>query len=146
MTGTLKTKSLGFMSHGTRCTAWLTLPAGDGPHPAVVLAHGLGGTHGMMLSQYEQHFAAAGVATLAFDYRNMGASDGQPRQRIVMRRLRQDVASAVGFLREQPTIDAKRIGLWGTSLGSMHVVRVAAADPDIRSEERRVGKEGRSRW
>jgi dienelactone hydrolase len=131
MTGTLKTKSLGFMSHGTRCAAWLTLPAGEGPHPAVVLAHGLGGTHGMMISQYEQHFAAAGIATLAFDYRNMGASDGQPRQRIVMRRLRQDVASAVGFLREQPTIDAKRIGLWGTSLGSMHVVRVAAANPDV---------------
>jgi dienelactone hydrolase len=131
MTGTLETQPVGFMSHGTRCAAWLTLPTGAGPHPAVVLAHGLGGTHDMMISQYEQHFAAAGIATLAFDYRNMGASDGQPRQRIVMRRLRQDVASAVGFLRDQPDIDAKRVGLWGTSLGSMHVVRVAAANPDI---------------
>jgi pimeloyl-ACP methyl ester carboxylesterase len=131
MTGTLETQVLGFMSHGTRCAAWLTLPAGPGPHPAVVLTHGLGGTHGMMLGQYEQHFADAGIATLAFDYRNMGASDGEPRQRIVMRRLRQDVVSALGFVREQPSIDAKRVGLWGTSLGSMHVVRVAAVDPDI---------------
>ena len=62
-----------FHSRDTRCAAWLTLPAGAGPHPAVVLVHGLGATHDMMLTQYEQHFATAGIATLAFDYRNTGA-------------------------------------------------------------------------
>ena len=126
-----ETESVGFLSHGTRCAAWLTLPAGDGPHPGVVLAHGLGGTHETMLAQYEQRFAAAGLAVLAFDYRHMGASDGEPRQRIAMHRQRQDVISALGFLRGHPRIDATRIGLWGTSLGSMHVVRVAAAHPEV---------------
>ena len=53
-----------------------------------VLVHGLGATHDMMLTQYEQHFAAAGIATLAFDYRNTGASDGQPRQHISTRKQR----------------------------------------------------------
>src|SRR5216683_3159301 len=101
-----ETKTVEFISHGTRCAAWLTLPAGDGPHPAVVLVHGLGGTHDMMLAQYEQHFAAAGIATLAFDYRHMGASDGAPRQRIAMHRQRQDVVSALKFLRGQSSIDA----------------------------------------
>ena len=88
----IPTEQVEFCSHGIRCAAWLTLPAsghshsdsctrnrggsgcgctnrGEGPHPAVVLVHGLGATHDMMLAQYEQHFAAAGIAELAFDYR-----------------------------------------------------------------------------
>ena len=78
MPATIPTERIDFRSRGTRCAAWLTLPAGAGPHPAVVLVHGLGATHDMMLAQYEQHFAEAGIATLAFDYRNTGASDGEP--------------------------------------------------------------------
>ncbi len=72
MPATIPTERVDFRCRGIRCAAWLTLPAGRGPHPAVVLAHGLGATHDMMLPQYEQHFAAAGIATLAFDYRNTG--------------------------------------------------------------------------
>jgi cephalosporin-C deacetylase-like acetyl esterase len=34
-----------FLSHGTRCAAWLYRPGSQrGPHPCVVLAHGLGAT------------------------------------------------------------------------------------------------------
>ncbi|MDT5221343.1 MAG: uncharacterized protein QOF15_3448, partial [Mycobacterium sp.] len=84
-----------FSSHGTRCAAWLTRPPGSGPHPVVVMAHGLGANHSMALARYERHFAAAGFATLAFDYRNLGASDGAPRQRLSLRRHRQDIAAAL---------------------------------------------------
>jgi pimeloyl-ACP methyl ester carboxylesterase len=120
-----------FFVGGTRCAAWLTLPDGDGPHPAVVLVHGLGATHQMMLGQYEQHFAAQGIAVLAFDYRHTGASDGHPRQRISMRRQRADVHVALDTARYHPAIDAKRIALWGTSLGGMHVIRVASERADV---------------
>jgi pimeloyl-ACP methyl ester carboxylesterase len=85
----------------------------------------------MMLGQYEQHFAAAGIATLAFDYRHTGQSDGTPRQAIAMRRHRQDVEAAHGFLSGLPAIDPQRTGLWGTSLGAMHVLRVAATNPNV---------------
>ena len=77
-----------------------------GPHPAVVLVRGLGATHDMMLAQYEQHFAAAGIATLAFDYRNTGASDGQPRQHILTREQCLDVAAALDYLKSRPEVDA----------------------------------------
>src|ERR1700748_1445380 len=105
------TTRLSFFSRGTRCTGWLTLPSGPGPHPGVVLAHGLGATHGMLLAQYEQHFAAAGIATLAFDYRYTGESDGEPRQQFRMRRHREDVEAALEYLREQASIDAANVGL-----------------------------------
>ena len=95
MPATIPTERVDFPSEGTRCAAWLTMPKGGGPHRAVVLAHGFGATHEMMLPQYEQHFAAAGIATLAFDYRNTGASDGLPRQHISMRHQRADVAAAI---------------------------------------------------
>jgi pimeloyl-ACP methyl ester carboxylesterase len=131
MTVTIPTERVDFDSRGTRCAAWLTLPAGAGPHPAVVLVHGLGATHDMMLGQYEQHFAAAGIATLAFDYRYTGASDGQPRQHISTRDQCRDVAAAIAHLGGRVDIDAARIGLWGTSLGGMNVIRVAAVRDDV---------------
>ena len=127
----IRTDTLTFQSDGTRCAAWVTYPRGEGPHPAVVLVHGLGATHQMMLRQYEQAFAGAGIATLAFDYRNTGASQGKPRQRIAMRRQHADVRAAIDVLRADPRIDGARVGLWGTSLGAMHALRVAAHRPDI---------------
>ncbi|MEO3761329.1 alpha/beta hydrolase [Mycobacterium sp. B14F4] len=131
MPTTIPAERLDFSSRGTRCSAWLTLPAGDGPHPGLVLVHGLGATHDMMLAQYEQHFAAAGIATLAFDYRNTGDSEGQPRQHISVRQQCFDVAAALAHLAGHRRIDGARIGLWGTSLGAMNVVRVAARRDDV---------------
>ncbi|CRZ18047.1 alpha/beta hydrolase [Mycolicibacterium neworleansense] len=131
MTRTVPTTRSDFTSGAQRCAAWLTLPTGPGPHPAVVLAHGLGATHEMMLPQYEQHFAAAGIATLAFDYLHTGASEGAPRQRFSIRRQCRDVHAALNHVRAHPAVDAGRIGLWGTSLGGMNAVRVAAERNDI---------------
>lgn len=131
MTTTIPTERADFASGGVRCAAWLTLPPGGGPHPAVVLIHGLGATHDMALARYEQHFAAAGIATLAFDYRNTGLSDGVTRQHVSARDQRADVAAALTHLHERADIDGTRIGLWGTSLGAMHAVRVAADRDDV---------------
>jgi len=131
MTALIPTQRAEFLSRGIRCAAWLTLPATDGPHPAVVLVHGLGATHDMMLAQYEQHFAAAGIATLAFDYRNTGKSEGEPRQHIWLPNQRDDVHAALAYLSARPEVDTARLGLWGTSLGGMNVVRVAAARTDV---------------
>jgi pimeloyl-ACP methyl ester carboxylesterase len=131
MNASVKTARVSFASQGIPCAGWLTLPDGPGPHPGVVLAHGLGATHDMLLTQYEQHFARSGLATLAFDYRHTGESDGVPRQRFSMRRHQQDVRAALDYLRRCDGIDPARIGLWGTSFGAMHVLRVAGERGDV---------------
>ncbi len=116
MTTTIPTHRVDFHIDGTRCAAWLTLPDGDGPHPGgIVLVHGLGATHDMMLAQYEQHFAAAGIATLAFDYRHTGESDGQPRQHISANRQRNDVIAAARHLAAHRRSTADGSGCGGTS-------------------------------
>lgn len=120
-----------FVSHGVRCAAWLTCPQQPGPHPVLVLAHGFGANHTMALGRYEQHFAAAGIATLAFDYRHLGASEGRPRQQLSLRRHRQDLAVAINFAKELAEVDDSRVAVWGTSLGAMHALRVAADRSDI---------------
>lgn len=131
MPATIPTHRVDFDSGGTRCAAWLTLPPGEGPHPAVVLVHGFGATHEMMLAHYEQQFASAGVATLAFDYRNTGASEGEPRRHISLRRQRDDLQAALDFLVKRADVDGGRTGLWGTSLGGMNALQVAAVRDDI---------------
>jgi pimeloyl-ACP methyl ester carboxylesterase len=127
----VKTARVSFASRGTRCAGWLTLPDCPGPHPGVVLAHGLGATHEMLMAQYEQHFARCGLATLAFDYRHTGESDGVPRQRFSMRHHQQDVGAALDYVRRHESIDPDRVALWGTSLGAMHVLRVAGECADV---------------
>jgi pimeloyl-ACP methyl ester carboxylesterase len=85
----------------------------------------------MALPIYERAFAAVGIAVLSFDYRHLGASPGEPRQLISVRRQVQDLTSAVAYLRTHAQIDSCRVGLWGTSFGAAHVLTVAAADRRI---------------
>jgi alpha/beta superfamily hydrolase len=120
-----------FISGGQRCAAWLTLPAGAGPHPTVLLVHGGGATHDMILHQYETWFSAAGFAVLAFDFRHLGESDGEPRQLMDLGRYLEDIDSALAFIRSHHDLDAARVALWGTSFGASHVVATAARRRDI---------------
>ncbi len=61
-----------FTSGGEVCAAWLYTPAGAGPHPIVVMAHGLGSVKEMRLDAFAERFQAAGYACLVFDYRYWG--------------------------------------------------------------------------
>ena len=122
-----------FSSGADECAAWLTLPESPGPHPVVVLVHGGGATHAMMLDQYEQAFSAAGLAVLAFDFRHLGESGGEPRQLVDRRRYAEDVDAALAFARSRPELDAGRIALWGTSFGASHVLAAAARHHALRA-------------
>lgn len=125
------TMRLSFPSGGETCAAWLTLPEGEGPHPVVLLVHGGGATHAMILDQYERRFAVAGFAVLAFDFRHLGESDGEPRQLMSLKRYFEDIDAALAFVRTRPELDANRVALWGTSFGASHVVATAARRADI---------------
>ena len=120
-----------FRSGTDTCAAWLTLPEGEGPHPVVLLIHGGGAVHSMMLDQYERWFSTAGLAVVAFDFRHLGESGGTPRQLMSIRRYFEDIDAALAFIRDRPELDASRVALWGTSFGASHVVATAARRRDI---------------
>ena len=72
-------KAIAFTSEGTLCAGDLYLPDNPaaGGLPAVVMGHGFSGVK-QMLEPYAEHFRAAGFAVLAFDYRFLGMSEGEP--------------------------------------------------------------------
>lgn len=123
-------QDVAFDSAGLACRGWLTYPpqAGAAPVPLVLMGHGFGGTRDMHLEQYAARFNAAGMATLIFDYRHFGASDGEPRHCLVPSREIADWHAALACARALPGIDRTRIALWGTSFAGGLVVTVAAQD------------------
>jgi uncharacterized protein len=118
-----------FDSDGSACAAWLYTPRAKGPHPAVVMAHGLGGQRRFRLDAYAERFADAGLAAMVFDYRHFAESEGEPRQLVSISRQLADWRSAIDFVRSDPSLDSARLALWGTSLSAGHV-QVLAADDD----------------
>lgn len=95
----------------------LVLPStgGDGPHPAVVLVHGSGSESAVDHYFMPYLFAAHGIATLVYDKRGTGESEGQYTQNFHI--LARDVAAAVEALRGRPDVDPARIHLQGASQG-----------------------------
>lgn len=121
-----------FRSAGVVLRGWLRTPASAAPHPLVILAHGLGGLKEWTIPDVAAALVDVGIAAMAFDYRNFGDSDGQPRDEIDHCGQIEDWKSAVTFAATLPQIDSERIGVWGTSLGGRNVLALAALDRRVK--------------
>jgi dienelactone hydrolase len=125
-------RDVAFRSGSVTISGWLRTPATDGPHPLVILAHGLGGLKEWTIPEVADALSDAGIAALAFDYRNFGDSDGEPREEVDHTGQIDDWRNAVTFATTLPDVDAERIGLWGTSLGGRNVLAAGALDHRVR--------------
>lgn len=122
---------------GIELAGTLTVPAGDGPFPAVVLATGSGAQdrdetlfdHKPFLV-IADHFARHGIATLRLDDRGVGGSGGDPKVATTDDFVG-DALAAVEFVRTQARIDPKRVGVAGHSEGGIIAPVAAARDPKI---------------
>lgn len=123
-----------FEAGGERIAGWLHLPEGAGPHPGVVMLHSTAGLRQMRCyAGRGDDFAAAGIATLQFDCRGFGASEGAPRQLFDVRRQAEDLGAALDFARGCEEIDSELLALWGASASCAQVLAAAADDAEIRS-------------
>lgn len=122
-----------FVSGGVRCAATLYRQTGaaEGSAPVVVMTNGITLTRRDVLPVLARRFAAAGAVVLAIDCRSWGDSDGEPRGWFSVRRMREDIRAAVGFVRGLPDIDPDRVVLWGFSLAGAISLQLAAEDPRI---------------
>src|SRR5437899_12893771 len=80
---------------GDELEAWLYLPEGDGPHPAVVMAHGIGGIKAGGLAAFAERFREEGFVAIAFHYRNFGGPGAQPREARAVPRQRADYSTGI---------------------------------------------------
>src|SRR5690348_18076714 len=78
---------------------------------------------------FARRFAEAGFSVLAFDYRHLGESGGQPRQVQRVGEQLADWRAAIGRARALPGGDPARIAIWSFSSSAGHVFRIAAGDP-----------------
>jgi len=121
-----------FTSHGAALRGWLYRAAGPGPHPGIIMAHGLSAVKEMFLDRYAESFADAGFTALVYDHIGFGASDGEPRQCPAPSMQLQGYRDAVAWLATEPGVDAERIGLWGSSFSGGEVIILASEDLPVR--------------
>lgn len=108
---------------GSKLVGVLRRPAGEGPHPVVLMAPGLDSTKEELRST-EDTFLARGMATFSFD----GPGQGEAEYELPIRgdwsapaeALLQTVAAV-------EDLDHARVALWGVSLGGYYAPRMAAA-------------------
>lgn len=126
-------REIEFVSEGTICRGLFVRPDSKKPAPLIVLVHGLGGVYEMRLDAYARFFAAAGYASLTFDYRYFGRSDGNHRHWLVREFQQQDIDNGIAFGKTLEGVDNTRIVLWGTSLGGGNMIDVSHRRKDIKA-------------
>ncbi|MVN76848.1 hypothetical protein GO988_10985 [Hymenobacter sp. HMF4947] len=126
-----------------RLAGTLTVPAGPGPFPAVVLVSDLGEqdrdglppTKGeldpmtsllsyRLLGSLADYLTRHGVAVLRFDDRGVGHSEGSNAAATPTHRAG-DVQAALNFMRTRPEVDLLRLGLLGHGEGANVALLVA---------------------
>jgi uncharacterized protein len=120
--------------------ATLTLPAGTGPWPAVVLVHGSGPNDRDETIAANKPFrdlatglASRGIAVLRYDKRTKVHAAKLPTVKdfTVRQEVIDDVLEAVKTLQSEPAIDSSRVFVLGHSLGGMLIPRIAADAPTV---------------
>lgn len=107
----------------------LRKPAGDGPHPAVILVPGLDSTKEEFKAT-EDLFLERGLATFSVD----GPGQGEAEYDLPIRPDWEVPGRAfVDALVARDDIDADRIGVWGVSLGGYHAPRFVSGDARIKA-------------
>ena len=112
-----------FASGGTECAAW-HYPGTNGA--CVIMTGGLGVPKEPGTDLFARRFHEAGFTVLAFDYRHLGNSGGQPRQ--VQRTAEQlaDWRAAIACARTLPGVDPDRVAAWSFSAPGGLMFRLAA--------------------
>ncbi len=149
-------ESVTFSSDGLELEGDLHLPAGPGPHPAVVLIHGSGpisrhaelagqlamgfGVTIPVFDQLAQGLAATGTAVLTYDKRSCGRFNScsanaypLPAPDLTIEDFVDDARAAVDHLRTRADVDHYRITVAGHSQGSTLVLSLLREDPDLAS-------------
>lgn len=117
-----------FRNAGVTLRGSVYVPAGRGPHPAMVIAHGSGpiGRQSWAYRSWADFFARMGIAALVYDKRGVGESDGDYWTDSAFTALAGDLAAGIGAVREFPGIDPLRVGITARSQGGW--VAYEAAD------------------
>lgn len=152
----MQRREVRFASGGLRLAGHLRVPAGAGAGhdtgagagagagrdrseahgpglPAVVLTGPFTGVKEQVTGTYARRLAEAGYVTLAFDHRNFGESEGEPRQHEDAAGKLADLRDALSYVAGLAEVDARRVAVCGVCLGTAYALKFAAFDPRVRA-------------
>ncbi|KAJ7638212.1 Alpha/Beta hydrolase protein [Roridomyces roridus] len=112
---------------GVALDVWFFKPTGPGPFPVVVAGHGMTVIKDAGMAAFGKRWALdADYASLIFDYRYFGASDGEPRNFVSLSNQRQDFESIIRWVRQQPDLFlSSKIVLMGSAMSALIVTQLA---------------------
>lgn len=114
---------------GTRLYGNLRRPKGVPRPPIVVMCMGLDSAKEEM-DDYENRFLARGVATLAFD----GPGQGEAEYELgICPEYEKPVKAVIDWIGTRGDLDAKRVGIWGVSLGGYYAPRAACFEKRLKA-------------
>lgn len=129
-------KKVSFNSEGARLVGNLYYPKEfdqSKTYSAIVVSGSWTTVKEQMAGLYAQKLAEEGFITLAFDFRNFGESEGEPRFFESPGTKKIDVKSAVSYLESLPEVDNARIGAFGVCAGAMYTLMAASEDDRIKA-------------
>ena len=114
-------------SHGVAINGLAYIPSGPGPHPVLVICHGLPGNEKNL--DLAQAVRRAGWVAVTFNYRGSWGSPGS----FSFAGNLEDAEAVIAYLRDPKTaaalhLDPHRIGIAGHSMGGAITARAAARD------------------
>ena len=121
-----------FDSKGQQIVGMLHVPNGRGRFPGALLLHGFTGTktesHRMFV-KLSRRLAARGIASLRFDFRGSGDSEGEFEE-LTIRSEVGDALDALKFLARHKRVNSRRLALIGMSMGGAIAVHIVAREKD----------------
>ncbi len=120
-----------FVSGGDTVIGNLFQPHGATARAAVVILGPVATVKEQAPMQYATRLARAGLATLVFDPRGTGESEGSPRRWESGARKVVDLRAALAYLATLPGIDPARLHLLGLCQGANWAIAAAIADASV---------------
>lgn len=112
----LRSEDVTFKNGDVTLSGTVVLPAGTGPHAAVVLTQMSSPAPRSAYALQAYYFAAHGIAALMYDKRGVGKSTGDWKK-ATMQDLADDAVSGIKLLAARSDIKPAQIGTWGHSQG-----------------------------
>ena len=122
-------------SNGLSLFGIIHTPETNSPGPAVLMLHGLGGTHiesHLIYTKAARALASRGITALRFDFRGSGNSQGDFMNTTPQGEI-DDANAALDFLMSQPEVDRSRIGVLGLSMGGFVAACLAGQRQEVKA-------------
>lgn len=132
----IQMKKINFSSEGAELVGNLYYPKNYDPaqaYPAIIVSGSWTTVKEQMAGLYAEKLAEEGFITFAFDFRNFGESEGEPRFYESPTLKKVDIKNAVSYLESLSEVDNSKIGAFGVCAGAMYTLMAASEDDRIKS-------------